>query len=362
MRQWLVPNKVPRRRRRRTDGGYPSIQWETLNTLKTMSRTLQEQLVHFLSDMYSVEQQALAQLVSAPDIAGDPALAEDFRVHLAETEKQADLIRERLEAHGGTPSTIKDAIMKLGGKGFLLFARVMPETPGRLVAHAYSYEAMEFAGYEMLIRFAEQAGDVKTVAVGMEIRDEERTMMERLEAGFDAAEASSHRGLEAKDFVGDLRKHLGEVHALENQSIKLLGKGEQIAGDPELSRTCREQLDRSQRHARLIEDRLAAMSGEPSGVKDAALGLGGLNWAFFFSAQSDTPAKLAAFAYAYVHLKIGGYELLKRTASRSGDAATVQLCESLISDERAMAEQLAAVFDSAIEATLAEVEAVPEKV
>ena len=46
-----------------------------------MSRTPQEQLVHFLSDMYSVEQQALAQMVTAPKIAGDPSLADDFRLH-----------------------------------------------------------------------------------------------------------------------------------------------------------------------------------------------------------------------------------------------------------------------------------------
>ena len=32
--------------------------------------------------------------------------------------------------------------MELGGKAFLLVAKVLPETPGRLAAHAYSYEAM----------------------------------------------------------------------------------------------------------------------------------------------------------------------------------------------------------------------------
>src|SRR4051812_36261925 len=55
-------------------------------------RTPYEQLVHFLSDMYSVEQQALAQLVSAAEIAGDPQLAVDFRRHYSETQQQAGLI------------------------------------------------------------------------------------------------------------------------------------------------------------------------------------------------------------------------------------------------------------------------------
>jgi ferritin-like metal-binding protein YciE len=320
-----------------------------------MSRTLQEQLVHFLSDMYSVEQQALAQLVSAPDMAGDASIAEDFRLHHAETEQQEALIGERLAAYGETPSSIKDAIMKLGGKGFLLFAGLLPETPGRLVAHAYSYEAMEWAGYEMLILFAEKAGDTGTAAVARTIRDQERAMMERLERGFDAAEQASHRDTPREKMGADLRKHLGEAHALESQGIQLLSKSDDIAGDPNLAQICSRHLEETRGHARLLEERLEALGSSPSSLKDFALGLGGLNWGFFFQAQPDTPAKLAAFAYAYEHLKICGYELLKRTAKRAGDAETVRLCETLLTDERTMADRLTGAFASAVQATLAAV-------
>src|SRR3954447_2459791 len=162
-----------------------------------MSRTTNDELVHFLSDMYSVELQALMQMESAPAIAGFPKLAEDFAVHYTETEQQAEMVRKRLEIHGGKPSVIKDAIMKLGGKGFLLFARTMPETPGRLAAHSYSYEAMEWAGYEMLIRFGEHADDSRTVEIARLIRDEERAMIERLERDFDGFEAAAHRDLKS---------------------------------------------------------------------------------------------------------------------------------------------------------------------
>lgn len=323
--------------------------------LLLMARTPHEQLVHFLSDLYSVEQQALAQMVSAPELAGDPVLAADFRKHYAETQQHAVLVGQRLEAHGGAPSAIKDAIMKLGGKGFLLFARLLPETPGRLAAHAYSYEAMEWAGYEMLIRFAEAAGDGETVEVARTIRDEERAMMERLEHGFDGAEQASHHDKKAEEMSGDLRKHIGEAHALESQGIQFLKKGEEIADNPELARVCSLNLDDSYKHADMLEERLEALETAPSGAKDAALGFGGLNWSLFFQAQSDTPAKLAAFAYAYEHLKIAGYELLLRTARRSGDAGTEQLCQTLIAEERTMAERLVGAFDSAVQATLAAV-------
>ena len=47
--------------------------------------------------------------------------------------------------------------------------------------------------------------------------------------------------------------------------------------------------------------------------------LGALNWNTFFRAHPDTPGKLAAFAYAFEHLEIGGHEQLKRVALRAGE-------------------------------------------
>ena len=317
-----------------------------------MARTPQEQLVHFLSDMYSVEQQALAQLVSAPKIAGDPGLAEDFRRHHVETQEQAELVRERLQAHGGSPSAIKDAVMKLGGKGFLLFAQVQPETPGRLLDHAYSYEAMEWAGYEMLLRFAERAGDSETVVAARTIRSQEREMMERLERRFDAAEQVSHAGTPPAEIKEHVRKHLAEVHAFESQGISLLKESERIAGNSSLETVYRQLIEGLQEHSRRVEERLKALGSDSSTLKDSALAIGGVNWGFFFQAQSDTPAKLAAFVYAFLHLEIGGYELLKRTAQRAGDAETKQLCESILAAKHSMADQLSAAFDSVVQATL----------
>lgn len=317
-----------------------------------MHRTPQEQLVHFLSDMYSVEQQALAQMVTAPKLAGDPGLAADFQQHYTETQQQADQVRERLEALGGSPSKIKDAVMKLGGKGFLLFARVMPETPGRLIDHAYSYEAMEWAGYEMLRRFAEHAGDAETVATAKAIGAQERTMMERLERRFDAAEAVSHADQDKKGLEAHLRKHLAEVHAFERQAIELLKKSKDIAGSAAVEAVYNQQLEQIRTHAQAVDERLESLGSDSSSIKDSALAMGGLNWGLFFQAQSDTPAKLAAFVYAVLYLKIGVYELLRRTARRIGDTATEKLCDRLLKEKRAMAERLAGAFDAAVEATL----------
>src|ERR687885_560793 len=134
-------------------------------------RPIDDQLIKYLTDAHSIEEQAIAQMRAAPDLAGDPGLAEAFRAHLAESEGHERLVRERLDAHGASPSKVKDAVMAVGGRGFVLFARSQPDTTGKLTAHALSYEHLEYASYELLMRVARRAGDEETARVAEEIRD-----------------------------------------------------------------------------------------------------------------------------------------------------------------------------------------------
>src|SRR5215217_2654059 len=108
-----------------------------------MATEIDEQLTKYLTDAHSIEEQALVQMRLAPRIAGDEQLASIFREHRAETEGHERRTRERLEARGAAPSRIKEVVMKAGGVGFALFASSQPDTPGKLVAHAYSYEHLE---------------------------------------------------------------------------------------------------------------------------------------------------------------------------------------------------------------------------
>ena len=320
-----------------------------------MATTLDEQLTKYLTDAHSIESQALAQMRTAPDIAGDPALAAAFTRHLEETEEQERLIAERLEARGGSPSAVKEAVMSLGGKGFILFARSQPDTPGKLVAHAYSYEHLELASYALLIRVAERAGDGETVAVARRIRDQEQAMANRLEGLFDAATEASLREQDPDDLEAQLVKYLTDAHAIESQAEQLLKRGRKIAGDEQLAALYDEHLDETRGQQIRIEERLGAHGSSPSALKDSAMRLGALNWGAFFQAQPDTPGKLCAFAYAFEHLEIGGQEQLLRVARRAGDDETVRVVEGILAEERSMAARLAASFDRALDASLAAV-------
>jgi ferritin-like metal-binding protein YciE len=323
-----------------------------------MARGLHEQLTKYLTDAHSIEVQALAQLRSAPELAGDPELERAFREHLAETEGHERITRELLEARGEETSRLKDTVMGVGGKGFLLFARLQPDTPGKLLAHALSYEGLELASYELLSRVAEQAGEQEVVEGAGRIRDEERAMIERLEGGYDGAVAASLRDVGRDDLQEQLRKYLADAHAIEEQAISLLERGSGIVDDPQLAAVFSDHLAETRDHAELVDERLQALGGDPSSLKDALMRLGALNWGAFFQGHPDTPGKLAAFAFAFEHLEIGGYEQLKRVAERAGDTETVSLAERILEQERAAAGTIADSFDAAVTASLRAVGAV----
>jgi ferritin-like metal-binding protein YciE len=314
-----------------------------------------EQLVKYLTDAHALEEQALAQLRTAPDIAGDPELSRIFAEHLVETEEQERIIRARLEAHDASPSKLKDTVMGLGGKGFVLFARSQPDTPGKLAAHAISYENLETAAYELLSRVADIAGDRDTAEAARQIRAQELAMSDRLQGALQRAVDASLRDQQPDDLREQLRKYLADAHAIETQALQLLEKGKDIAGDPELARIYAEHLDETRDHQALVRERLDELGGSPASLKDAGMRVGALNWGAFFAAQPDTPGKLAAFAFAFEHLEIAGYEELKLVAHRAGDQPTVAVVDRILAQERTAATKIAAQWDRAVDASLREV-------
>jgi ferritin-like metal-binding protein YciE len=318
-----------------------------------MPRSPSEQLVKYLADAHSIEEQALTQLRAAPEIAGEGRLSQIFREHLAETERHERLVRERLEAHGADRSRLKDAAGEAGGYGMVLFAIVNPDTPGKLTAHAFSYEHMELAAYELLGRAAKEAGDEETAAVAGDIGEDERDMALRLADSFDAAVEASLEGIGRDELDRHLNHYLADAHALESQAIRLLSKAAPAVEDEVLATFLSEHLEQTREHQRLVAERLEARDAKPSKLKDAALGAGGLNLSGFFGAQPDTTAKVAGFAYAFEHLEIAAYELLKRVAVAAGDPETEQLAERILVQEQTAASDIATTWDRAMQAEMA---------
>ena len=317
-----------------------------------MPATLDEQLIKHLTDVHSIEEQALLQMRVAPRLARDPELARVFRHHLTETEDQERRVRARLSARGTDPSKVKDWVARAGGVGMVLFARSQPDTPGKLIAHAYSYEHMELAAYELLALVADRAGDGETADMARSIREQEAAMADRLAARFDRAVEASLRDVAPDDLGAQLDKYLADAHAIEAQAIQLLSLAPRIAGESGLADVLSRHLEETRAQQDAVRDRLRLRGGRPSRFKDIALRGGGVNLGGFFGAQPDTPAKLAGFAFAFEHLEIASYEQLKRVAQRAGDEEAVALADRILPEERAAAEAVRAQFEPAVDASL----------
>jgi ferritin-like metal-binding protein YciE len=144
------------------------------------AQTLPEQLVKYLTDVNSTEENALQMLRSGAEGVDHPQLAAALREHLAETQEHERLISARLEAHDAGPAKLKDLAQKgtavLGGA----MAKAAPDTSGKLAIQAYAFEHLEIASYRMLRRVAEQAGDQRTAEVAQGILAEEQAAADKL--------------------------------------------------------------------------------------------------------------------------------------------------------------------------------------
>jgi ferritin-like metal-binding protein YciE len=315
-------------------------------------RDIDEQVIKYLADVHSIEVQAVAQMQHAPGIAGDPMLQQAFAEHLEETREHERLVRDVLTQRGAGTSMLKDMAGRIGGWAMVVFARLNPDTPGKLIVHAFSYEHMEVAAYALLERAAHRADDAVVIDLARRIGGEEKAMGHRLAAAFDQAVDASLRDKQAPDLDKEVVSYLQDAHAIETQALQFLKVAPRMAGVDPLAGALRDHFSESETHRTLVEERLKAHGARPSRLQDTALGIGGLTLAGFFAAHPDTPVKLAGFAFAFEHLEIAAYELLCRVADRAADSATVGATRRIVEQERAAAERIAGTWEVVMDATL----------
>jgi ferritin-like metal-binding protein YciE len=148
---------------------------------------LNEELLKYLRDAHGMEKHSLMTLEAAIKVAGDPQLESLYHGHLKETEEHLRLIENRLDAHDGSRSAVKDFAGRLAAMGLGAGVIGSTDTPAKLVAVAYGFENFEIASYELLRRLAERAGDGGTVEIVDTILVNERQAVEKLAASFDLA-------------------------------------------------------------------------------------------------------------------------------------------------------------------------------
>lgn len=297
----------------------------------------EQKLVDQLAGAHSIGEQAVAQMQRAPRIANGP-LAEIFVGHLSESEGQVQRARERLEAYGVDLAGLD---REAGGIGLAVFAAGRSDTPSKLIAHAFSYEHMEIAAYELLRETAVAAGDAATATMARQGGEEAQRMADRLEASFDLAVDACLNGGGREELDSQLDRCLADVHAIERQGLQLLEIAPKVIEDQELQGVFRRHLSESEEHAAILRERLEVRGAKPAQASDAVLPIVGMQVGAFFAAQPDTTAKLLGFAAAFEQLEIAAYEQLERIARRAGDSKVAGAAQRILAEERAAADSLA---------------------
>lgn len=146
---------------------------------------IQTQLVNHIDEAHALEQTVLRMLDGLIQSADDPEIVDRLEHHKLETQQHESLMRGRLEAHGGSPSMVRQAAGMLEAVMKMPLDLVRGEPTGRAARDAYTTEHLEIASYELLRRVAERAGDEETARACRDILEQERAMASYIEENWD---------------------------------------------------------------------------------------------------------------------------------------------------------------------------------
>jgi ferritin-like metal-binding protein YciE len=147
--------------------------------------TLHDQLVKHIDEAISMEEGVKRLLDGMIATTDDPQVLDLLEHHKVETEQHSQRLRRRLEAHGATPSLVREATGILGALAKLPLDLVRGEKAGRNARDGYATEHMEIAAYQLLERIATRAGDEETAEVARLNRAEEEAMARKLDEHWD---------------------------------------------------------------------------------------------------------------------------------------------------------------------------------
>ena len=147
--------------------------------------TVNEQLIKHIDEAHAMAQNVMRMLDAMISTTDDPEILRELEHHKVETEGHAERMKERLAAHGATPSVVKQAGGIATALAKMPLDMLRGEKAGRNARDGYATAHMEIAGYELLKRVAERAGDQETVAACDEIIAQERAFADTIAANWD---------------------------------------------------------------------------------------------------------------------------------------------------------------------------------
>src|SRR4051794_31553969 len=146
-----------------------------------MADSKRDILIVGLRNAYGLEGQALSTMRNASDrLQNYPQLKAAVDQHIKETERQQQMVEEALGRFGETPSTLKEAAMKLAGNLQAMTHALAGDEVLKDLFALFAFEHFEQASYRSLIAMAEEVGEASVAQTCREILRQEEAAGQKL--------------------------------------------------------------------------------------------------------------------------------------------------------------------------------------
>jgi len=294
----------------------------------------------YLEDAIAAEKSFETQLRGFAKEASSSEVASLFDQHADETKQQYEALTARLEALGGSPSTLKSFLAHLFNMSpkAAQTGHTKEERTAQDLMMAYAVENAEVAMYESMAIAAETAGDGQTAGLARHIQEQERSTGEKVWSRIAPCAVQGFRAacLENESGQDVIRRYLEDAEAAERNfedALATFGRsGDQ--GEVQSLMSTMSQKARTQ-HERLRR-RLESMGGSRSTIKSALAHM----LAFTpVSAQlghdeSEKSTQHLMITFSAAAAEMAMYEALSAAAETAGDQETARLARELRSEER----------------------------
>lgn len=134
---------------------------------------------------------------------------------------------------------------------------------------------------------------------------------------------------------------LNDAYAMEQSIAQVLGNHAKDAKDlPQVQSMMQRHLEATNRHAEMVKGMLEQLGEKPSTAKSAMSTIMGKVQGLSTEVAKDELIKNALADFSTEHMEIASYTSLAAAGRLMGNDYIVQTCETIIQDERAMAQWL----------------------
>lgn len=148
--------------------------------------------------------------------------------------------------------------------------------------------------------------------------------------------------------------YLQDTHAMEQNVLRMLDAMIGTTDDPETIAKLRRHRFDTERHEKVIRERLEANGASPSLAAEMPAIMGAWMKGLADRFRTDKPGKNARDAYITEHVEIAAYSLLEHLAYCAGDIQTAHAARFIREEEEEMARWIASRWDRFVDLTLSE--------